>query len=366
MKVSVSREDLVKATQIAQNGTSTRNTLPHLSSFYLETKENNLEIVSTDLEIAIRCQIPVQIKSKGKITIPGKKFAEIVRELPGEEVIIEETEDNRITVTSKSDVYRLSAISTEDFPQVPEFNKNKVIKLEREKFQNMLLKTYFSASTDESRYVLCGVYCILEKGKIKLVATDGRRMAYYAEDTDDKTAKGKVIIPNKTVSIFLKLLNFSTSNEILLNIEENMIAFLFDSIYLSSRIIDGSFPNYEQVVPKSQSTTVLLPTEEVLKATRRVSLMTNERSRTVKYSFKKNRMLISAQTEGVGEALTEIPIEYSNQDMDIAFNPQFVMDVLKHIETKEIEIGITNSLNPATFREKDKENYINVIMPMRV
>ncbi|HLD30572.1 MAG TPA: DNA polymerase III subunit beta [bacterium] len=366
MKIIVGKEDLVKATQIAQNGTSTRNTLPHLSSFYLETKENSLEIVATDLEIAIRCQIPVQIKSKGKITIPGKKFTEIVRELPGEEVTIEETEDNRIAIRAKSDIYRLSSISTEDFPQVPEFNKNKVIKLDRDRFQEMLIKTSFSASTDESRYVLCGVFCILEKGKIKLVATDGRRMALDIAETEDKNAKGKVIIPNKTVSTFLKLLNFSTSKEILLNIEENMIAFLFDSIYLSSRIIDGSFPNYDQVIPKSQAISVILPTEEILKATRRVSLITNERSRTVKYSFKKGKIQISAQTEGVGEGLTEIPIEYNHQEIDIAFNPQFVMDVLKHIESQQIEIGITNSLNPATFKEKDKENYINVIMPMRV
>jgi len=365
MKIIVSKEDLVKATQIAQTGVSTRSTLPHLNSFFIEVKDNEMEISATDLEIAVKCSIPVNIKKKGKATAIGKKFAEIAKELPGDEVSIEEIENNMIMVKSGTDIYRLSGIPAEDFPEIPQFNEKKVIKIEKEKFQNMLLKTYFSTSTDESRYVLCGIYCIFEKGKLKLVSTDGRRMAYVWEETG-KGNKGSVIIPNKTVTTLLKLLNFSTGSDILLNIEENMVAFKFDSIYMTSRIIDGSFPNYEQVIPKSQDIHVEVNVQELLRATKRISLMTTERSKAIKYNFKKGKLTIFAHAEGVGEAASEIPINYDKQEIEIGFNPNFVLDVLRHIETDTIELGFSNSLNPVTFKPKGKDNYINIIMPMRV
>jgi len=365
MKVVIEKEELVKATQIAQTGISTKSTLPHLNSFFLEARDKEILISATDLEIAVKCTVPCNVKKKGKVTVIGKKFAEIVKELPGEEVAIEEIEENRILIKSGTDVFRLSGIPVEDFPEIPEFDEKKGMKVEKEKFQNMLIKTHFSSSTDESRYVLCGVYCVFEKGKLKVVATDGRRLSYIYEETN-KSNKGNVIIPNKTVNTLLKLLNFSKGEELLFGITENMVAFKFDSILLTSRIIDGSFPNYEQVIPKSQECSVTCNVQELLKATRRVSLMTTERSRAVKYDFKKNTLLIYAQTEGIGEGVTEIPVNYENKEIEIAFNPQFIIDTLRHIDTDEVEIMFTNSLNPVTFKPKGKDNYLNIIMPMRV
>lgn len=374
MEISCKREELLKGIQTVQAVVGTKSTLPILANLLLETRGKKMDMTATDLEVGIRCSIEVEVSRPGAITLPAKTLSEVVRELPAEEVKIEVEEKSRVKINSGQAIFNLMGLAKEDYPVLPKFKTDGEFSVDRELLCDMIRKTIFSVSQDETRYVLCGIYFRVEKGKVTMVSTDGRRLSYISKDIEiEKKKDAKIIIPTKAVNELNRILTQIATKEeekkegkVKISIEENQVGFMIDDTVLISRLIEGHFPSYEQVIPRSSEIKLKINTEELLQATRRVALLTTEKANSIRYSLKKNKLVISANTEGLGEARDVVGIDYAGGEMEIAYNPQFVISVLRNIGCEEIYLELTNSLNPCLIRPTTGEDYISIVMPMRI
>jgi DNA polymerase-3 subunit beta len=373
MNVLCGKEELTRGIQTISPIVSARSTLPVLSNFLFETKGNKIKLSSTDLEIAVQCYVKSEIIEEGGITIPAKKFADIIKELPTEEEIeIKVNEMNQINIKSGKSKFNLMGISQTEYPVIPEFPKDNNLIIKRELFVSMLRKTIFAASRDSQRYVLNGVYFIVEYNKLKMVATDGRRLAYVNADEIKAEFKEKAIIPVKAITDILRLLSADIEAETLkVGIANNQMAIEIEDITFFSTIIEGIFPNYEQVIPQVSDFKIKLSVKDTLAAVKQMALLTNDklsldRSAAVKFHFAPNILKISASTAGVGSGEVELEIDYKGEPLEINFNPIFIKEVLQHINENYAIFEFKNSLNPATIVPETDKNYLCVVMPMRV
>ena len=369
MKILCEKKEFFRAMQLVQAAISTKGTLPVLMNVLLEAEEEKVRLTATDLEVTMLCVFNASVQKKGAITMPGKKLFEILRELPEGEVNLEVNSNNIIKLNSGNAEYKMAGIAGEEFPVIPEFSDAKAQNVKKEIFAGMIKKTRFAVSTDETRQILCGILMMVEKGKLKMVATDGRRLSYIAKSVpeNDKTAQSiKVVIPAKAVNELTRMLEFlPTEAMVKIDVKETQICFNANDITLISRIIDGHFPNYEQVIPKESKIKINLKTQALLQATKRVALMAGDKTGHVKYSLEKNQLTISAKTQEIGEAQDRLDIEYSGEPMEIGYNPAFIIDVLNNADSEDIVFELTNALNPGVIR-LPKDDYLAVIMPMRV
>ncbi|MCK5533928.1 DNA polymerase III subunit beta [bacterium] len=371
MKIICSKDELLKGLQIVQLAISSKTNLPILTNFLMETQKDKIKMAATDLEVGIKCFIKGEIIKKGSISIPAKKFMDIIRELPKNEVLIN-VKDNQINITSGQAKFSITGISSEEFPVLPGFTQKEYIEIKAEILKEMIQKTIFATSRDESRYVLNGIYLVIEGKKIKMVATDGRRLCFITKELDNSTCKKEkieIIIPSKAVNELKNLLTTVTEEKdkiIKISIEENQIIFKLDDTILISRLIEGRFPNYEQVIPVSSKLKVKLDVEKFFRSTKRVAVLTNERSNSVKYILEKDKLKILANTIGLGEAEDEINIDYDNEQIEIAYNPNYVMDILKNINVDEIYLELNEPLSPGVIKPVENEDYLCVIMPMKI
>ncbi len=374
MHITCKREALLKGIQTVQAVVGTRSTLPVLANVLMEAKGNQMDMTATDLEVGIKCSVDVEVLEPGAITVPARTLSEVVRELPSEEIKIGVGENNRVEINSAQAVFNLMGLPKEDYPVLPKFKGEGEFLIEGKLLGEMIKKTIFSVSQDETRYVLCGIYFQVAKGKLTMVSTDGRRLSFISKEIGvDKKKEAKVIIPTKAVNELNRILaQFETRGEaeevgkVKVSIEENQIGFVIDDTILISRLIEGHFPNYEQVIPRKSSITLKIKTEELLQATKRVALLTTGKSNSIRYSLKKNELIVSANTEGLGDARDVVEIEHAGEEMEIAYNPQFLIDVLRNIGCEEVFFELTNSLNPCLIRPTGEEEYISIVMPMRI
>ncbi len=373
MKVICGKEELMRGIQTVSPVASSKSTLPVLSNFLFETEENKIKLSSTDLEIAVKCHIKGEILEEGGITIPAKRFADIIKELSSDDDIeIKSDETNQINIKSGKSKFTLMGISKTEYPVIPEFPKENNFTVKKDIFASMLKKTVFAVSKDSQRYVLNGVYFIVEEGSLKMVATDGRRLAYVTTEGIDPKIKGKAIIPTKAISDMLRLISADNKTEdIKFGISENQCAVEIGDIVFLSTLIEGVFPNYEQVIPKKTESQIKLNVKDTLSAVKQMALLTgdrlsSDRSSAVKFYFSPNTLRISASTAGLGSGEAEVEIEYKGEPSEINFNPNFIREVLQNIDEEFTTFSFTNALNPATLSPEKDKNYICVVMPMRV
>jgi len=380
MKLSFSKSDLNHAIQTVQSSVPSKSTLPILSNFLLEvtkgTKESGERVClsATDLEIAIRCTVKAEILKEGKITIPAKKFGDLVREMPeGKEIEVSTNDGKRIELKCGKVRAVLMSLSPEDFPTIPEFPQGKSFELDKAGFREMVKKTSFAVSTDETRYVLNGIFFGANAGELKMVATDGRRLAYISKNGAEKTLNSSVIIPTKAVGELLRLIALEGSegeDKIRIAPFENQISFRWiqngEEITLVSRVVDGTFPNYEQVIPKTKEIELKVKTSEILSAVKRAALFAQDRGGSVRLSLSKKTLKVSANAHGIGEEEEELEVNYSGPNFEIAFNPAFLLDTLKNNDAPEIQFEFSTPLNPGLVRPSDNDRYLCVLMPMRL
>jgi len=374
MQINCRRDELSRGVQTVQAVVGTKSTLPVLANVLMEAKGNKMEMTATDLEVGIKCSINVEVIEPGAITVPARTLSEVVRELPAEDIKIRVGEGNRVEINSGQAVFNLMGLPKEDYPVLPKFKGDGEFSIEGKLLGEMIKKTIFSVSQDETRYVLCGIYFQVAKGKVTMVSTDGRRLSYISKDIGiDKKKEAKVIIPTKAVNELNRILaqletreGAQEGSKVKVNIEENQVGFVIDDTILISRLIEGHFPNYEQVIPRTSAITLRIRSEELLQATKRVALLTTGKSNSIRYSLKKNKLIISATTEGLGDARDVVGIDYAGEEMEIAYNPQFLIDVLRNIGCEEVFFELTNSLNPCLIRPTGEEDYISIVMPMRI
>ncbi|MDR2399871.1 MAG: DNA polymerase III subunit beta [Endomicrobium sp.] len=376
MRVLCGKEELIRGIQTITPIASSKSTLPVLSNFLFYTENGKIKLSSTDLEIAVKCYIKGEILEDGGITIPAKRFADIIKELLSEsEIEIRSDESNQINISSGKSKFNLMGISKTEYPVIPDFPSENNFIIKRDLLASMLKKTIFAVSKDSQRYVLNGVYFILEENILKMAATDGRRLAYITTNRVNSIkpqAKIKVIVPTKAVTEILRLLSSDIKSEdIKVGITGNQIALEIEDITFLSTLIEGIFPNYEQVIPKTSEIKVKLNVKNTLTAVKQMALLTvdkisSDRSSAVKFYFNSNILRISASTAGLGSGEVELDIDYKDEPTEINFNPHFVREVLQNVDEESIIFEFKNSLNPATIVPEKDKSYLCVVMPMRV
>jgi len=373
MHVICGKEELIKGVQIVSPVASSRSTLPVVSNFLFEVKENKIKLSSTDLEISVQCCIKGEMLEEGAVTIPAKRFADIIKELyPDKEIEIKADDTNQINIKSGKSKFNLMGISKSDFPILPELSKENTFTIKRDEFASMIRKTIFAASRDAQRHVLNGVYFVATGNKLSLIATDGRRLACAANDRVQKTGERKAIVPTKAVNEILRLLSSDIKSDgVNISITDNQMALKADDIVFLSTLIDGTFPNYEQVIPKKSELKIKLAVGDTLAAVKQMALLTSDhlssdRSSAIKFYFSADILKISASTAGVGSGEAELEVEYKGEPAEINFNPNFIKDVLQNISEDSAMFEFTNSLNPAVISPVADKDYLCIIMPMRV
>ncbi|MDR1942483.1 MAG: DNA polymerase III subunit beta, partial [Endomicrobium sp.] len=279
MKVICAKEELLKGIQTVSPIASSKSTLPVLSNFLFETEGDKIKLSSTDLEIAVKCHIKGEIVEEGAITIPAKRFADIIKELSSEaEIEIKADDTNQINVRSGKSKFTLTGISKTEYPVIPDFPKENNFTVNKILFSGMLKKTSFAVSKDSQRYVLNGVYFIVEEGKLKMVATDGRRLAYVVCEDIEAKVKSKAIVPTKAINDMLRLISSDDKSEtIKIGISDNQCAAEIGEVIFLSTLIEGVFPNYEQVIPKKTESQVKLNVKDTLTAVKQMALLTGDK-----------------------------------------------------------------------------------------
>jgi DNA polymerase-3 subunit beta len=368
MNLTISKENIITGLQAVQNVVSTRTTLPILSNVLLRGGEGRLELTATDLDVTVSCSVEAKVEKQGATTVPVKKIFGIVRELGGEEVELDVDEKNVCSVKAGPSFYRINGLGADEFPPLPKLKDDRKLVMQQKVLKGMLKYTCFAISTDETRYVLNGIFFSLKENKLTLVATDGRRLALTDEELEvPETGQGEFIIPAKTVNELNRLLQ--DSGEVEIKFTENQAVFTLKDenslpVCIVTKLIEGNYPNYRQVIPTEAKERVALMREEFLHALRRAEIMTSEKSNSVKLSFGKNNLAITANSPEVGEARESLAINYKGKEMAIAFNPRYLIDPLNALETDEVFFELTDELSPGVL--KVNAPFLYVVMPMRL
>jgi DNA polymerase-3 subunit beta len=368
MNLTITKDQIMAGLQAVQNVVSTRTTLPILSNVLMRAEKERVEFTATDLDVTVACSVEAKVGKAGATTVPVKKLFGIVRELSGSEIEIEADEKNVTSIRSGSSFFKIHGLGAEEFPPLPKFKDDKKVSIAQETVRAMLKKTSFAVSTDESRYVLNGIFISLKEGKMTLVATDGRRLALVDEEVDiSEKSSGEFIVPAKAVNELNRLLQ--EKGEVELKFGENQASFSLKddkgfSILLVTKLIEGNYPNYKQVIPSETKERIQLVREELLQALRRAEIMTSEKANSVKLAFGKNQLAITANSPEVGEARETIAINYKGKEMAIAFNPRYLIDPLAALVEDEVFIELIDELSPGVL--KINGPFLYVVMPMRL
>lgn len=348
--------------------------MPILSNVLIEAEEGHISLTTTNLDLGIRCRIKADVSEPGGLTLPVRKLATIIRELPQNEVFIETGENNQAKITSGGSNFKIMGISTEEFPPLPSFENRHVFELSQAEIVSMLKSVSYGQSNDENRYILNGVYFNFADEKLTLVATDGRRLALTALDTEiSEDNAGSLILPAKTVAELERLMGKGEKVKIAFNdrqaafeigIDDSSDAGLVDHLYLVSKIVEGNYPNYRQVIPKETEHRVKIERELMLECVHRAALVTSDKSNSVKLKVSKNLLEISGSSSEYGESHESMAIAYDGPEVQVAFNPQFLMEPLKALTKDEVFFEFKDELSPGLFKTLD--NFICVIMPLRL
>lgn len=365
MEIKVQKSELLKKITLGVNVAASKpSTLPILNNLLLETqKDGKLRIVATDMEVGISTLLSVEIIQQGSITVPARKFFDIIKELPEGIVEVTVTKNNTVNIKAGKSHFKIMGLDKEEYPKLPEFSLEEAIEIEQSVIKESLSLTVFAISHDETRYVLNGVLLSIQGNQLRFVATDGRRLAFCKKETKQKNNKNaEIIIPSKTIHELLKLLEWEGNVKIIHT--QNKIIFYFTDTFLTSSLIEGNFPNYDQVIPKEEKTCVQANREEFLQAVRRAALLTSTEAPALKFDFIKNKIIVSAKTPNMGEAKEELSAVFKGEEITIGFNPGYFLDVLKNLPDENISISLTSPDKPGLIR--GREGYLYVIMPMQL
>ena len=366
MKLTIGQEEFITGLQSVQNVVSTRTTLPILSNVLLNAVGDRLTLTATDLDVTISKTVEAKVEIDGSFTMPVKKLLSIAREVGGSQIEMDVSK-SQCSIKSGSSAYRVNGLPAEEFPPIPNFSGQTTIQMPQDTVKTMLRRTSFAVSTDENRYVLNGLYLSFKENKLTMVATDGRRLALAEEDVELKDDNPlEVIVPTKAIQELSRSLGDKGDVEI--QITENQVSFGLKEndgtgSLIVSKLVEGAYPNYKQVIPAESKHRVTLDKEELFHALRRAEIMTSEKANSVKLTFSENNLTFTANSPEVGESSETMAIKYGGEETSIAFNPQFFIDPLKALEEDEVHFEFTDQLSPGVV--KVNHPFLYVIMPMR-
>ena len=376
MELKIGVPELTRALARSQGIVEKKSTMPILSHVLLEArKAGELAVSATDLDVSVSGTHAAEVAKEGGLAVSARHLFDIVKSLSGEKVVsLKKTANNHLEVKAGQAEFRLVGLPAEDFPALPKFEKVPFVAVEPETVLGLVERTAFAASTDETRYNLNGVYFEPVAGAMRLVATDGHRlsMADAAVEGDFKLKKG-VILPRKGIAELRKLLGEALEGadekpKGELGFADNSAVFRRPGVVLVMRLIEGSFPDYRQVIPKAGEKVATLGRERLLQTLRRVSLLSSEKSNAVKLELAKGNLRIAAQNPDLGEAREDVPVEYDGEALKIGFNAKYLIDVLTVLHDADVRLELADDLSPGVVRPSGAaaEHFTAVIMPMRI
>jgi len=371
MKISVDRDIFLKSINIADSIVSSKNVNTILSNCLFNITKNQIEIVSTDNEVAVRTKIDAVSDTEGSFVANGKKFSSILKELPSDELALNINESLLVDIKTKSKEvkghYTLIGASSDEYPQIQKFKDDNSIEIEQSVLREMIKKVIYAASSDTIKPVFNGIYIISDSnGNLTAVSTDSRRLSFISRSIEnDMNISEGIIIPLKTVNEIFKLLE--SNGTCRFSYYDNQCFFRIGNTEIISRIVEGQFPNYKQVIPKEHNLEVIIETKKLLNSVKRAMIFTREPANKIILTINKDKLLIEANTPELGNAEEEIIIESGSEEkISIGLNAQFLVDTLREIDSFSIKCGITGQMSPVTVTPEDDSNYISVIMPIQI
>jgi DNA polymerase-3 subunit beta len=373
MELKIAVQEIAKALGRSQGIVEKKSTMPILSHVLLEAKKGDvLHVSATDLDVAVSGEHRCEVLKEGAVAVSAKHLYEIVKSLPENTLILKKVQNNYLEIRSGTAEFKIVGLPAEDFPALPRFDKVPFVQTPAKTMLEMIEKTAFAVSNDETRYNLNGVFFEPASGVVRMVATDGHRLALIERklEGDFKLKKG-VILPRKGLLELKRLLaeiveSGEDKADGKLGFVENSAIFMRPGVVLVMRLIDGAFPDYRQVIPKEGEKQAKMGRTRLLETLRRVSLLSSDKAHAVKMDLSAGTMKVLSQNPDLGEAKEELPVEYKGDTLKIGFNARYVMDVLGVIGTDEIQLELADDLSPGVIRPVGETGYTAVIMPMRI
>ncbi len=363
MKLTCSREGFVARLGVVSRAVSTRGSVQILAGVLLRATGGVLQLAATDMELSLRTSLDADVEGEGAVVVPGRLLVDLARLLPDAEVQLEHrAEEGVLNVVCGTASYRLHTYNAEDFPRLPEIDDSQIFTVDAEALLETVAQVSRSASRDESRPVLTGILARFEPGKLVMAATDSYRLAVKETDLAGSTQELEAIIPARALTELARVAGAATQLE--LGVQENQVAFRTDDAVLTTRRIDGQFPNVKQLLPEQFEHVVTLPRNELLDVVRRVSVMA-QRNSPLRLRFSEGELQVSAQTQDVGEAKEALPAPFTGDTLEIGFNPEFLRDGIDSVQSDEVQLKLISPLRPGLI-QGEGDDYSYLIMPIRL
>ena len=366
MKATVERATLLKCLGHVQSVVERRNTIPILSNVLIEVENSGLKLMATDLDLQVVDSIAAQVETSGATTVSAHTLFDIVRKLPEGSQVELAVSGDKMSIAAGRARFNLATLPRDDFPMIAESDLPTKFQLPAETLKQIIDKTRFAISTEETRYYLNGIFMHVVDGKLLAVATDGHRLARVALDAPaGSDGMPDIIVPRKCVAEVRKLLD-EVTGEIEVSLSSTKIRFRAGTAVLTSKLIDGTFPDYSRVIPTKNDRLLKVDTKALAEGVDRVAAIATEKTRAVKMSIDRDRIVLSVTSPETGTAAEEVPADYASESLDVGFNARYLLDILSEIETDEIEIHLADAAAPTLIREGQSSPALYVLMPMRV
>ena len=367
MKFTITREQLQEGLVAVASSVPTRTTLPVLSNILVEATADGVRLAGTDLDIAVSTVVPADIEAEGAVTLPAKKLVELVRELPNASISFSAVGEQRVTLECGPSKFKLLGIGPDEFPSFPTVSFDKAWKMTSADIQNLINHVAFAASTEESRPILNGVLWEMREDRMRMVATNGHRLAKMDIPVSGGSAAADLIVPPKALEQIRRL--FGPSDEIDVARSDNHLGFRSGKTHVFTRLIEGPYPNYEQVIPKDNDKTATIDRQALASAIRRVGVVASDQTHRVRLSFSGGTLKFSVSTPDLGEAQDEIQATYDGEPLEIGFNATYVLELLKYMPTDEVRFTLKAPERAATLEPvgwDDPASYLCLVMPLRL
>ncbi len=364
MKAVISKIDLVNLIGKIQSIVAAKPAIPILANVLIEAIDDQLIVSATDLTVSMRVYVEAKVVEEGAIALPARRFFQLVRELTSPQVKISSQTNEIAEITTGTSVFKINGMNKAEFPALPDLSGSPEISLTNTKLKEMLSKTSFSAAREDSRYMLNGVQFTVASQKAVFIGTDGKRLAKAQTPVAlDSPIVGSYVIPLKAVEEMIKILDES-NEESRLSISHDKIALECGKLTLITKLLSGQYPDVERVIPAKLAQNFSIHREELMSLLRQVSLFTSETSSSVRFSFETGQLFLSALSHDIGEGKVSMPVDYAGPKLEIAFNPYFFLDILRHSKDETVRFGLSDPHNPGLIT--DNSDAIFVIMPMRL
>ncbi|MCK4304693.1 MAG: DNA polymerase III subunit beta [Candidatus Eisenbacteria sp.] len=367
MKFTLMQGELQKALHVVASVVPSKSTLPILETVLIKAgSEGTLTLTATDLDISVRSQRSATVEQEGCVAISARRFFDVVRELPDQEVSLI-GDEGYLQLSCGRGRYRFVGAPVDDFPELPELLGDKLVRVDPQKLERMIRRTLYAVSTDETRPELTGVFLEIDKGKLQMVATNGHRLAQAAIHGSFKHEK-ELLLPPKALNQLLRLIP-DIKEEVEIGGSKSYARFVVGRTELYSRLLEGPFPDYDRVIPKSSPLNAVIQRADLMASLKRILVLSDSQTRQVKLTFGANLLKILSEYQGAGEAAEEIPIEYDGDEVTIGYNGGYLLDMLKTIQDNRVAMKFESSVSAGVFRpekENSEEDMLCLVMPLRL